>query len=576
MNPKFLFLSVYFIFSQIQPAKAQVIKASRLETVNSQVLNLNNEFLFPVPQAITGSHISFKVLKGKPFADIQGTVYFNPADYLTCDTIRDHSSSRVSIQSLRFYLDTSSCKIGIHQFEVNGPIQYELRYNFNKNYSSFFYPFYFKKYEVTNKEYRQFTTWVRDSIARTQLAAVFPEKFLKDTISKRLNWKTSIGWGSKNPQIREILDFIYWSAEDQFFGRKCYNTNKFIYTYTDLNNLIKSVAVYPDTLCYYDGSSNGTYVYFSNTKFDDYPVIGVNFYQAKAFCNWKNQQLHSSVNQQACNFEFEIDIPNENEWEYVTSRYNCENGEQTMADFSCVTDLIMDDSLKSLPYILNSTINGNLQQLGGSSQDGFRWIHKADIGTIKGWRKNTKLAINRDENGISGMGDNVSEWMNESYQDNWKPYLQKRNRMLSSIHINLPDSAKTSNKDRFISFDQGVSKDTIYLYDKILNVNTASTSVRPGIYFSEYLPTYYENFSKRINCEIPLVLGIEKFYDDRSDKDGQLVRGGNWFDERYSVNCMQDIPQRNFAGINAKTFVSRSKSSNKIGFRYVIRIKQKI
>ena len=569
------------LYSQIQRSKAQAVKISHLETVNTYVGIFDNENLFPVPVSASGSHVSVQVLKGKPFTDIPGTVYFNPGDRLNYDTVPDQHT-KVSIQSLRLYLDTSTCKIKIHQFGVNRPVQFRIEYLINKNLSSFFYPFYFKKCEVTNKEYRQFTKWVRDSVARMQLAAVFPDRFLKDTISKQLNWETPIGWGSKDSKIEEVLEYLYFPQEATILGRKEFDTDKFIYNYKDDRNVIQNVAVYPDTIRYFEDvifSSSGAQVfYFSHAGFDDYPVVGVNYYQAKAFCHWKNQQLHNLYDRRDCNFEYEADLPNDNEWEYVTNRYIYENGKQTMADFNCLTDLIIPDPSKPISYFLNATLYSNLQNVGGSCQDGFRWTHKADICKIKGWRKNEKLALNRDELGISGMGDNVSEWMNETYQDNWRPYLQKRKRILSSIQIHLCDSTKPPNKIGYLSFDQGGSKDTIYLFDKIMawDPGANTTDVRPTNFIMSYSPTYYDNLQDQINIEIPLILGIENFYDERSGKDGQLVRGGNWFDERYSVNRTQDIPQRNIAGINAKTFVSPSKTCTTIGFRYVVRIKPKV
>ena len=278
MGTKFLSFAFILLFPQIQPAKAQVLKVSRLETANTYVGIFDNEFLFLVPLGVSGKHVSVKVLKGKPFADIPGTVYFNPGDHLNFDTVPDQHT-KVSIQSLRFYLDTSSFKLKIHQLEAGRSIHYWSDNILNKNISSFFYPFYFKKFEVTNKEYRQFTTWVRDSVARMQLAAIFPDRFLKDTISKQLNWETPIGWGSKDSKIAEILEYLYFPQEGNIMGRKEFDTDKFNYNYKGTGNVVKSVAVYPDTICYFEdviySSSSASYLYFSHHGFDDYPAIGM-------------------------------------------------------------------------------------------------------------------------------------------------------------------------------------------------------------------------------------------------------------------------------------------------------------
>jgi len=46
--------------------------------------------------------------------------------------------------------------------------------------------------------------------------------------------------------------------------------------------------------------------------------------------------------------------------------------------------------------------------------------------------------------------------------------------------------------------------------------------------------------------------------------------GANWYDERFSSKL-----GINSAGINAKTFVDPSSSYSTLGFRYVVRVKEK-
>ena len=99
------------------------------------------------------------------------------------------------------------------------------------------------------------------------------------------------------------------------------------------------------------------------------------------------------------------------------------------------------------------------------------------------------------------MGNNVSEWMLENYTDHWKSTFELRQKRLKLQKTDLA----------------------------------------------------------------PIIEELEKWYNNYCDKDGQLVRGANWADERIS-----NFDGKNRAGINAKTFVSPHKQYSTLGFRYVV------
>ena len=113
-----------------------------------------------------------------------------------------------------------------------------------------------------------------------------------------------------------------------------------------------------------------------------------------------------------------------------------------------------------------------------------------------------------DKMGISWMDGNVSEWMKESSAENWKPFFEKD---LAVLDADTSESTKLAKQ-------------------------------------------------------------IEMLYDKGNAKKGRLVRGANWYDERFSG---RPSAERNDAGINPKRFVDPAEQHSTIGFRYVIHVKRK-
>jgi Sulfatase-modifying factor enzyme 1 len=186
-------------------------------------------------------------------------------------------------------------------------------------------PFYFSPNEVTNAQYREFVHWVRDSIAfdllYRELSDYEAVMLLKCTKKQRAlmdesdpdslavylsrygfnydyfkDQKIDIYHYSDNEYAAIISSHLYYPQAERFYQRREFNVSKFIYR----PSTGSPTPVYPDTLCwlrespfaYYDVMVNS---YFWHPAYDNYPVVGLNEAQMKAYCDWlqrkKNKEL---------------------------------------------------------------------------------------------------------------------------------------------------------------------------------------------------------------------------------------------------------------------------------------------
>lgn len=285
--------------------------------------------------------------------------------------------------------------------------------------------FYMDQTEITNNEYRQFVYWVRDSIAHRILADEISEDHIisvdawdEDIDPPLINWRERIDWDDAD--VREALEPMYLPEHERFYRRREIDTRKldFEYYWIDLRDAARkgaqgaplrergkndrsefiereTINVYPDTLCWihdftYSFNEPMTNMYFWHPAFDEYPVVGVTWKQARAFGVWRTQLYNSYLHSIGGIAVQDFRLPTESEWEYAA------RGGLDMSPYPW-----------GGPYTRNSRgcFLANFKPLRGNYVDdgGFHTVRVA--------------SYSPNEWGLYDMAGNVAEWTSNAFDE---------------------------------------------------------------------------------------------------------------------------------------------------------------
>jgi formylglycine-generating enzyme required for sulfatase activity len=155
------------------------------------------------------------------------------------------------------------------------------------------------------------------------------------------------------------------------------------------------INIYPDTLCWvrdftYSNKSAMTQNYFWNTAYDNYPVVGVTWSQAKAFSVWRTQIFHSWLQANGDLFVNDFRLPTESEWERG-ARGDLDNMQYPWGG----------------PYIRNASgcFLANFKPMRG------RYFEDGGFYTVKVY------SYNPNGFGLYCMAGNVAEWCSTAYDE---------------------------------------------------------------------------------------------------------------------------------------------------------------
>lgn len=237
--------------------------------------------------------------------------------------------------------------------------------------------FYMDETEITNSEYRQFVYWVRDSTVRLRLAIMADEmgstpgdggigefafidqeneemtpydQYMYDNYfgmgddfyaGRKINNKVKLIWETAqypDEFYSEVMDTMYIPIEEAYNGQRTIDVEKlkFQYTYMDIESAARDkskkrkdfikkeeVEIYPDTTVWirdfnYSYNEPMHNDYFWHAAYGEYPVVGVNWNQAKAFCAWRTLYKNSYLKDRRQSHQVSsYRLPMEAEWEYA-------------------------------------------------------------------------------------------------------------------------------------------------------------------------------------------------------------------------------------------------------------------
>lgn len=303
---------------------------------------------------------------------------------------------------------------------------------------------------------------------------------------RRLNKKVKLIKDTKlypDEYYAEVMDSMYLPLEASYNGLRTIDVDKlkFRYSWMDIQAAAKAkvgkrkefikteqVKVYPDTTTWikdfsYSYNEPMHNDYFWHQAYGDYPVVGVNWQQSKAFCAWRtlNKNAYIKSKKKGRDLVNSFRLPSEAEWEYAAR-----------------------GGLQSATYPWGGPYTKNDRGCFLANFKPNRGDYAADQALY------TVEAKSYEPNGYNlyNMAGNVAEWTDSAYDPNAYEYVSSMN----------PNNMDASNKRKVVR--GGSWKDVAYFLQVSTRTFEYADSARSFIGFrtvQDYMGTQTTERIKR-------------------------------------------------------------------------------
>jgi len=199
---------------------------------------------------------------------------------------------------------------------------------------------YIHEQPVSNAEFQEFQRWVRDSIARERIYELLASeqdaleyitlKMDKSKISTKehrdmrsqyrelgnLNWNKKINYS--DPDLLPLLNDLYLPQAERFYKNREFDTRNYVYrnneTFNDGKDLenITTLITYPESFALESTSKfseTNVLAQLYEIQYPEMPVLVFSSAQARAFCQWKQEQLQKECNAKHLNYKVAVTLP---------------------------------------------------------------------------------------------------------------------------------------------------------------------------------------------------------------------------------------------------------------------------
>ena len=226
--------------------------------------------------------------------------------------------------------------------------------------------------EFTKNSTTRFTPTASDS---TLFSQSIPKRTFVDPFYISATEITNLDWRKFYTEKVEELGLV--KAKEKYYPDTALWLNEFRYTY----NLPHAKN------------------YFTHSNFDDFPVVGITWEQANAFCEWKTKEVSRLLAEKGIKKFIEFRLPTENEWEFAAMKKRSENKIEKVSHYGWSEEEMMG-------HLLDVTNIGEV-----FDQNGVPLKKYADDGCLY----TCKIAsYSPNDRGIYDMSGNVSEWTADS------------------------------------------------------------------------------------------------------------------------------------------------------------------